>query len=88
MHRPYRVIVAHVALKVLRRLPIDLRRRLQDALHKIGANPRLLGAEKMKGEDRYRYRVGDWRIVYQVQDDVAVVLVLTIGPRGRVYGKR
>lgn len=84
----YRVIVVHVALKALRKLPVDLRRRLQDALRKIGAHPRPPGAEKMKGKDRYRYRVGQWRIVYDIQDDVLVVLVLTIAARGRAYKKR
>jgi mRNA interferase RelE/StbE len=44
--------------------------------------------EKMKGKDRYRYRMGEWRIVYEIRDDVLVVLVLRIGPRGGVYKKR
>jgi ParE toxin of type II toxin-antitoxin system, parDE len=35
--------------------------------------------------DQWRVRVGDWRIVYRVDDGVLVVLVVTVAPRGRVY---
>lgn len=58
-------------------------------LAKLGAlanDPRPPGVEKLKGDDDlYRVRVGDYRIVYEIHDDVLLVLVVGIGHRGEVY---
>ena len=46
------------------------------------------GVVAVKGlSSAYRVRVGDWRIVYQIEDDVLIVLVLEVAPRGEVYRK-
>ena len=52
-------------------------------------NPRPQGSKKLGGEDGlYRIRVGDYRIVYAIRDDILVVLVVRIGHRSEVYRKR
>lgn len=84
----YRLILVKEVVRIYRRLPRDLRRRMRDALRKIAHDPRLMGSERLKGQGFYRHRVGDWRIVYNIQDDVRVVLVLKIGSRGQVYRER
>lgn len=72
--------------RIMRRLPADLRRRIQQALNALAENPRHAGAVAMKGFDSvYRVRVGDWRIVYLIEDDVLIVLVLEVAPRGGAY---
>lgn len=72
--------------RILRRLPRDLLQRIQAAINGLAANPRPHGAVKLAvADDLYRIRVGDWRIVYAVLDDVLVVLVLEISPRGGAY---
>ena len=59
--------------------------RLQAAIYKLADVPRPPGCAKMAGAvDQWRIRVGDWRVVYAVQDGVLVVLVVGVGPRGRV----
>ena len=40
---------------------------------------------KLQGRNGYRLRVGDWRVVYELQDDRLVMLVLEVGPRGGIY---
>ena len=63
-----------------------LHKRLTDAIGELGTDPRPVGSLKLVGEvDQWRIRVGDWRIVYRVDDGVLVVLVLTVAPRGGLY---
>ena len=72
------------AVKSLERLPVDLQERIVRAVELLAGNPRPPGVVKMAGDDNlWRVRVGDFRIVYEIQDDV--LLVLRIGHRGDVY---
>ena len=60
--------------------------RVTRKLDALEENPRPFGAEKLAGpEDLYRVRVGDWRIVYAIEDDALLVLLLDISPRGGAY---
>lgn len=64
----------------------DLQQRLSIAFQKLAESPRRNGTEKMSGfNNRYRFRVGDYRIVYEIRDDVLVVLVLAVGDRKEIY---
>ena len=63
-----------------------LRNRIDDAFNKLAENPRRMGAEKLAGPDnRYRFRVGDYRIIYEIHDALLVVLVLAVGDRKDIY---
>ncbi len=83
----YTVIVVPAAEKLLLAVRDRvLRRRLDMAIHRLGDDPRPVGVVKMVGyQDRWRVRVGEWRIVYRIDDGVLVVLVVTVAPRGGVY---
>ena len=84
--RAYTVLVKRDPERIMRRLPADLRRRIQQAIDALAVNPRHPGVVSIKGlESVYRVRVGDWRIVYLVEDDVLIVLVLEVTPRGGAY---
>jgi mRNA interferase RelE/StbE len=64
----------------------QIRRRVTGALRRLAADPRAASNIKaMQGSDRYRLRVGDWRVIYSLHDDVLLVLVLRIGHRREVY---
>lgn len=76
--------------KFVRKLPADHQKRLKTFLEQRLAtheNPRKLGLA-LKGTERgglWRYRVGDYRIICELQDDRLVVLVIEIGHRREVY---
>jgi len=74
-----------VAEKFVARLPKSLRSRIAVRLQLLGENPRPAGSIKLKGEDAYRVRVGDYRILYTIHDEQLLVLVVDIGHRGDVY---
>lgn len=78
--------VEHDVLKVLGKLPRDLRERIRRAINALADSPRPAGCKHLQGhKDLYRVRVGDWRIVYQVRDAELVVLVIEVAARGSAY---
>ena len=74
----YRVEVAPAALRQLRKLDPPARRRVQAAIELLADQPRPSGAKKLVGgEGEWRVRTGDYRIVYEVHDNVLLVLVVS-----------
>lgn len=60
---------------------------IKRAIEKLSADPRPPGCLKLVGElDQWRVRVGDWRIVYRIEDGRLVVVVVRVAPRSGVYG--
>jgi mRNA interferase RelE/StbE len=83
----YTVKVSRPAEKFLRALTDKkLYQRLREALDALEENPRPVNSVKLQGEEElYRVRVGDYRIVYQIQDRQLIVLVVQMGHRREVY---
>ena len=83
----YRVLLRPAAERFVRKLrDRALAARLVDAMRGLADNPRPFGCDKLAGvEELYRVRVGDYRIVYQIQRDALLVLVVKIGHRREVY---
>ncbi len=85
----YRIDVAPAAARQLRKLDGTARRRIQAAIELLSEEPRPAGAKKLTGGDgEWRVRTGDYRIIYEVRDDVLVILVLTLGHRREIYQRR
>jgi mRNA interferase RelE/StbE len=83
----YRLEIRPSVEKTLRKIrDAKLQQRLDDAFSKLAENPRRMGAEKMSGfENRYRFRTGDYRIIYEIHDAVLLVLILVVGDRKEIY---
>jgi mRNA interferase RelE/StbE len=62
----------------------DVSRRLK-CFDALAEDPRATGCEKLSGHERYRVRQGSYRIIYEIQDAVLVVVVVKIGHRRDVY---
>jgi len=85
----YRVEISPAALRQLRKLDPPARRRIQAAVELLAAEPRPPGAKKLVGgDDAWRVRTGDFRIVYEIHDGVLLVLVLAVGHRRDIYQRR
>ena len=83
----YAVSLEKSAARFLLRLrDAKLKVRLDEAIESLANEPRPPGCRKLAGtSDRYRIRVGDYRIVYRIDDGKVTVLVLVIGHRREVY---
>ena len=77
--------VARARAMELERLPDRLRRQLAKRTQALANNLRPVGGEKPTGEELYRLRQGDHRIVYAIEDAVLIVRVVRIGNRRDVY---
>lgn len=85
----YRLEFTPTADRQFRKLPAQLRARLKPHIDALAQNPRPSGIKKLGGENNvYRLRVGDYRILYEVRDEVLLVLVVKVGHRREIYRKR
>jgi mRNA interferase RelE/StbE len=82
---PYEVRLHPAAARAFRRLQGPLRDRIAAAVDALSLNPRAEGAIKLAGRDDFRVRVGDYRIVYAVDDAERLVLIARIAHRREVY---
>jgi mRNA interferase RelE/StbE len=81
----YDLLFKKSVAKDLRQLPkADVKRILQ-RIRSLAVEPRPLGCEKLSGQERYRVRQGAYRIVYQIDAHVLIVLVVKVGHRRDVY---
>ena len=82
----YRIEFARKALREFQNLPAQVKKRLKPKIDALGQNPRPRGVKKIEGkENLYRIRVGDYRVIYEVQDKVLLVLVVKLGDRKDIY---
>ncbi|HLY33156.1 MAG TPA: type II toxin-antitoxin system RelE/ParE family toxin [Jatrophihabitantaceae bacterium] len=85
----YQIQVAPAALRQVRKLDVTARRRVQAAIELLAIEPRPAGAKKLAGgTGEWRVRTGDYRVVYEIHDRVLVVLVVAVGHRRDIYGRR
>ena len=83
----YNVVIKKSAAKELQGIPGKKdRQRLVERIRGLAADPRPAGAEKLSGaRDKYRIRQGNFRILYEIEDDVLTVYVVRIADRKDVY---
>jgi mRNA interferase RelE/StbE len=81
----YSLLIKPSAIKELEALPTKDRRKIITRIEGLASEPRPHGCEKLSGLDQYRVRQGDYRVVYSVDDDVKVALVVKVGHRRDVY---
>ena len=84
--KQYKVILSEKVQKSIKGLPNDYLFKIHQKLSSLSLNPRPFGCAKLSGsENHYRIRVGIYRIVYSIKDDVLVVEVIKIDHRRSVY---
>ncbi len=85
----YHVEIATAAVRQLRKLDRPAQRRVQAAIELLATEPRPNGARKLVGGNgELRVRTGDYRIVYEIHDNVLLVLVIAVGHRRDIYDRR
>ena len=81
----YSVEFTRSVRKDFRKIPQKDAERILATIHSLMEDPRPAWSKKLVGEELYRIRVGMYRVIYEVEDDVLVVLVVKVGHRKDVY---
>jgi mRNA interferase RelE/StbE len=83
----YSLFIKTSAAKELEAIPAKDRDRIIGKIKGLSENPRPYGSEKLTGDEKYRLRQGDYRILYSIEDSEMTVTIVTIGNRREVYRK-
>jgi mRNA interferase RelE/StbE len=83
----YHIVFTKQAAKSIRNVPRDTIGLIREKLAQIANDPfgKHPNVTKLQGRPGYRLRAGDWRVIYEIQKDKLVIIVLKIAPRGEVY---
>ena len=83
----YKITYTSLAEKSLLKMPRNIAHLIQEKIDQIALDPfaPIPNATKLQGREGYRLRVGDWRVIYEINKEEIVILVMKIAPRGEVY---
>lgn len=85
MSDDWAVVLTPSARRDIRRLDRQISRRVEHALDQLAANPASAELRKLKGRNESRLRVGDWRVLLELDHQAHQVVVHHVLPRGRAY---
>jgi mRNA interferase RelE/StbE len=82
----YQITVKPSAVKELDRLPSSISSRVIGKIRALAATPRPPGVKKLEGEPvRWRIRIGDWRVIYSIDDRQRIVDIMYVRHRSKAY---
>lgn len=82
----YSIEFLRTARKELSKLPEDVQQRIAEKIDELQANPHPPGVKALKnGDGRLRLRVGDYRVIYRIESDRLIIIVVKIGHRRNIY---
>ena len=83
----YRILFTKSANKALCKMPRNLAQRIRERLDHIAEDPyaQIPNVTRLQNRPGYRLRVGDWRVIYEIEEEELVILVLRVRTRGEVY---
>jgi len=82
----YTVEFAPHASREFNKLPKSVQADIDPVIQALAENPRPYGYRKLhKWNDKYRVRIGDYRVIYEIHDSVLLVLVVSVGDRADIY---
>ncbi len=81
----YKVNFAKSVKKDFKKIPKLEVAKILDAIDELAKNPRSSKSKKLKGEKLYRLRVGNYRVIYDIQDEKLLVFIVKLGHRSDIY---
>ncbi len=82
----YKIEIKASAQKELKNLPDKELKKIIEKISSLATNPRPTGCKKLSGDEKYRIRIGNYRVLYSIEDDMLVVFIVKVGHRKDVYG--
>ena len=83
----YRVELLPSAVRAIRKLPPEAKRRIQAVIEVLAEEPRPPSAKKLTARPEWRVRTGDYRVLYRIEDEVLTIVVVHAGHRRDVHDK-
>ena len=85
----YKIVWKRSAKKELKKLDKQVILRILQAVENLAEDPLQAGTKKLVGSDSiYRIRVGDYRIIYNIESSILTIEIVKVGHRGQVYRKK
>ena len=81
----YEVRIISAAEREMNKLPAAVHKRISRRILTLEDNPRPRGTKKLSGREEYRLRIGDYRVLYTVDDKNGVVTIFAVGHRREIY---
>ena len=81
----FRLVFKQSVAKDLRQIPNKDFQRILERIEDLANDPRPAGVEKLTGDEKYRIRQGNYRILYAIDDDIITVTIVKVGHRRHVY---
>jgi mRNA interferase RelE/StbE len=81
----YSILFRDSVRKDLNSIPNNYLRKIMERIGALAKNPRPVGCEKLSGQEKYRVRQGNYRIIYSIEDCQLTVWVVKVGHRREVY---
>ena len=82
----YRIEFLRTAFKQLAKLPLEIQQRIAARIEQLKTNPYPPDVKALKnGGGRLRLRVGDYRVIYRVENDILEILIIKVGHPKNIY---
>ena len=81
----YKVLIERYAQKQIMKLERKIIPIIKASIIDLADNPRPYGYKKLKGEEAYRIRVGNYRVIYEIDDNTIIVTIVSVGHRKEIY---
>lgn len=83
----YRIVYTTRSAKELLKAPKKTAQLIRQKMALVAEDPYapISNARKLQGRSGYRLRVGDWRVIYEIDNEEIIILVLTVAPRSEIY---
>ncbi len=85
---PYTIILKRSAERELDELSEEVFTRIADQIQELELDPRRQGSKKLRGSNSYRIRIGDYRVIYTIDDRLETVEIVAVGHRRDIYRGR
>ncbi len=81
----YKIEIKKSAQKELKNLPNKELKRVIEKISSLATNPRPTECKKLSGDEKYRVRIGNYRILYSIEDNILTIFIIKVGHRKNVY---
>jgi mRNA interferase RelE/StbE len=81
----YKILIRRKAQKQLTKIPARDYKKVKQVILDLANDPRPPGSKKLKGRPGWRIRLGNYRVIYEIQDDKLIIIVLDVGNRKDIY---